>query len=63
MEIHHISPEHLSIERVHAILKNNMQLALSDEAVRRIKACREYLDNKMATQKEPIYGVTTGFGS
>lgn len=63
MGIHHISPEHLSIERVHAILKNNMQLALSDEAVRRIKACREYLDNKMATQKEPIYGVTTGFGS
>lgn len=63
METHHISPEHLSIERVHAILRNNMQLALSEESVRRIQACRDYLDKKMENQKEPIYGVTTGFGS
>ena len=38
-------------------------MKLSEESVRRIQACRDYLDNKMKTQKEPIYGVTTGFGS
>ena len=36
---------------------------LGDEARGRIVRCREYLDNRMKTQKEPIYGITTGFGS
>ncbi len=40
-----------------------MRLALSNDARQRITVCREYLDKKMATQKEPIYGITTGFGS
>ncbi len=61
--IHEISSAHLSIERVEEILKNNYRLALSEDAVNRIVRCREYLDNKMKSQKEPIYGVTTGFGS
>lgn len=61
--IHEISSAHLSIECVEAILKENKKLALSKDATERIVRCREYLDNKMKTQKEPIYGVTTGFGS
>ncbi len=61
--IHEISSAHLSIECVEAILKENKKLALSEDAVTRIVRCREYLDNKMKSQKEPIYGVTTGFGS
>ena len=39
------------------------KIALSPEARKRIQDCRDYLDRKMETQKEPIYGVTTGFGS
>lgn len=61
--IHEISAAHLSIECVEAILSENKKLALSADAVKRIVRCREYLDNKMKSQKEPIYGVTTGFGS
>ncbi len=61
--IHEISSAHLSIDCVEAILKENKKLALSEDATRRIVRCREYLDNKMKSQKEPIYGVTTGFGS
>ena len=63
MEVHHISPEWLTIERVKEIIGRGMKLELSDEAVRRITACREYLDRKMQDAKEPIYGITTGFGS
>ena len=63
MEIHHISSEWLSISRVEEILERGMRLALSNDARQRITVCREYLDKKMATQKEPIYGITTGFGS
>ncbi len=60
---HAISSEHLSIDRVEEILYGHYTLSLSDDARRRIVSCREYLDNKMKHQKEPIYGVTTGFGS
>ena len=63
MDVHHISPEWLSIDRVEEILAKRIPLALSDESRRRISACREYLDRKMESQKEPIYGITTGFGS
>ena len=62
--IHYINPdERLTISKVREIVDNHMELALSDEAKRRIQKCRDYLNKKMETQKEPIYGVTTGFGS
>lgn len=63
MTIHHISSEHLTVEHVREILENNIKIDLSEDAKKRIVRCREYLDHKMATQKEPIYGITTGFGS
>ncbi|MCQ2298468.1 MAG: histidine ammonia-lyase [Bacteroidales bacterium] len=61
--VHYISSERLTLERVNEIITNKMTIALSDDAIARIEKCRNYLDNKMETQKEPIYGVTTGFGS
>ena len=63
MAVHKISPELLTLGQVDKILKEGMTLELSQESRDRIVKCREYLDNKMKTQKEPIYGVTTGFGS
>ncbi len=63
MAVHKISPELLTLSQVDKILKEGMTLELSQESKERIVKCREYLDNKMKTQKEPIYGVTTGFGS
>jgi hypothetical protein len=53
----------MTLGQVDKILKEGMKLELSQESRERIVKCREYLDNKMKTQKEPIYGVTTGFGS
>lgn len=61
--IHYISPELLTIERIQEIIEKDYKLALSEEAITRIEACREYLDKKMETQSEPIYGISTGFGS
>lgn len=63
MNIHHISSQHLSIPKVREIIENNYKLELSDSAIALIQKCRDYLDKKMKTQKEPIYGITTGFGS
>lgn len=63
MNVHHISAERLTIDRVRHIIQSGMKLALSDDARRRIERCREYLDRKMENQERPIYGITTGFGS
>src|SRR5574344_124796 len=61
--IHYISSERLTLQHVSEIIEHKMTLALSEDAIARINKCRAYLDKKMETQKEPIYGVTTGFGS
>lgn len=63
MKVHHISPEWLTISRLNEIISEGYKLELSDRSKSLITACREYLDNKMATATEPIYGITTGFGS
>lgn len=63
MEIHYISSEHLSVEHLAYIVENNVRIGLSDDAKRRVTECREYLDRKIETSEEPIYGITTGFGS
>ncbi len=62
-EIHHISADLLTIERVGEIVNKHLQLQLSEDAIGRITRCRAYLDKKMETATEPIYGITTGFGS
>lgn len=41
----------------------NIQFALSDEAKARIIHCRQYLDERLSSQKKAIYGINTGFGS
>ena len=52
-----------SLSEVALLLSDDAQIILGDEAQERIVKCREYLDNRMRTQKDPIYGITTGFGS
>lgn len=61
--IHKISADHLTIERIGEIIYGGYKLELSDDAVKRIERCREYLDEKIRTSSQPVYGVTTGFGS
>lgn len=63
MEIHPISAERLTLGRVRAIIENRIPLALSEDARQRIIRCRSYLDEKMERNAQPIYGITTGFGS
>ena len=60
---HIINSDYLSIERLYAIIIENKQLILSDDAKNRILKCRTYLDKKSVPGGMPIYGVNTGFGS
>jgi len=60
---HYISNNTLGLEELNTIIEENHTLALSEEAIANINKCREYLDNKMQTETNPIYGINTGFGS
>ena len=63
MEQHYISAERLTVARLREILDRRMPIALSEDARQRITRCREYLDRKIESSEQPIYGITTGFGS
>ena len=60
---HYISNQLLSLETLAEIVSHHKLLALSDEAKINIQKCRDYLDKKMASHSDPIYGINTGFGS
>ncbi len=60
---HKISAGHLTQDKIEEIILNGYTLELSEETRERIIHCRQYLDEKVANSKQPIYGVTTGFGS
>lgn len=60
---HYISTDVLSLETLQQIVSHNSALALSEEAKVNIQKCREYLDRKMESHTDPIYGINTGFGS
>ena len=60
---HYISSEVLHLEQLQDIISQHKTLSLSEEAKINIQKCRAYLDKKILTSTEPIYGINTGFGS
>lgn len=61
--IHQISPAPLTFQLLENFLEGEVEIKLSDESRALIQKCRTYLNNKVKNQQEPIYGITTGFGS
>ena len=58
-----ISPKELELETIWNILEKDIKLSLSEESIKLITVCRNYLDRKLENNTSPIYGITTGFGS
>jgi histidine ammonia-lyase len=61
--IHYISNKELTLKDIGQILPGNVKIALSEESIKQISRCREYLDNKTSSSTAPVYGINTGFGS
>lgn len=61
--IHQINNEYLSIQDIQRIVFENYKLELSPESTQNIQKSREYLNQRMSSQQDPIYGINTGFGS
>ena len=60
---HEITSKVLELSSINEILVQNKKLKLSEEVIQKISNCRDYLDNRMKNQDEPIYGINTGFGA
>lgn len=58
-----ITTEGLSLETIENLLSEKTTVVLSDEAKSKIVQCRKYLDRSLKENKEPIYGINTGFGA
>ena len=61
--VYQIGSGELTFDIIEQIISENLKLELAPEARRRIQTCRDYLDAKIAASSEPLYGITTGFGS
>ncbi len=60
---HSISSQTLTLSDLQNIVAADIQIELSTEAKKKITDCRDYLDRKLATTTQPLYGINTGFGS
>jgi len=61
--MHHIQATHLSLETVGELLESKSPLALSPESSKKIRHCRDYLEQKISGNQQLFYGINTGFGS
>jgi histidine ammonia-lyase len=58
-----IQEDLLTIDQLHAFLKEGRKLELQASDLRRIQASRDFLQSYLESASEPVYGVNTGFGS
>ncbi|RPD93040.1 histidine ammonia-lyase [Aureibaculum marinum] len=63
VEMHSIDGSYLSLFTIDTIVNSHKNLFLSQTAINKINRCRAYLDQKLAKNKNPIYGINTGFGA
>jgi histidine ammonia-lyase len=61
--IYHITNEEIGFATIQKLLESNCEIRLSEGAKQRIVMCRNYLDEKIEREENPIYGITTGFGA
>lgn len=59
-----IGKEDLTLDGIERLIcAKKVKYSLAPEAIERIQACRDFLDQKVAKSDKPLYGITTGFGS
>lgn len=63
MSTYEINHQPITVEQVKDWLTNGTEITLGQNAREAIEKCRAYLDKKVASSNELIYGVNTGFGS
>jgi histidine ammonia-lyase len=57
-----LDSQHTSFQQLKDLLLSSQQIAVTEDAVKAIEACRKYLDNKIGDGEDLFYGINTGFG-
>lgn len=63
MEDFHLTLDWCSLDQLRKVVAEKHTLKLSPEAHEKVQQCRDYLDQKIAGDGDPIYGINTGFGA
>ena len=63
MSRYNITDSWIKLIELEEILSSDKELSLSPDNIKAINKCRAFLDEKVASATELIYGVNTGFGS
>ncbi len=58
-----ISPDYISLEQLFVFFDSTFGVELSAESSQAIQESRAYLEQRISTGQELIYGINTGFGS
>ena len=62
-ELYEIKPGHFELETLAEVVRRNLSVQLSEETIRQIRHCREFLERKISQDDQLHYGINTGFGS
>ena len=63
MNIYKIGSENIDLILIKKILDSNQKIELSKSQAKIVNGSRGFLEKKINSSNEPIYGVNTGFGS
>lgn len=63
MEVFHIDNSWLTLREIDELIEKQTKVELSENAIKLIIDCRNYLDEVMKDSSRIIYGINTGFGS
>lgn len=58
-QMYTISSQAFSLPILNSLINDELKIELSDEVRQSIIRCRNYLDKKIATTLDPIYGINT----
>ena len=62
-KVHLVSTEEIGWKKFEEISSGGTQIVLSDDVLKKIVVCRDYLDRRLENSDEILYGINTGFGS
>lgn len=58
-----INHQPVTLEDLQQVLQPDVKLQLSEACVAAIQRGRDYLDEKLSSHSDPVYGINTGFGA
>lgn len=63
MEIHYINNQNYTLEDLEELVSSGCEVSIGENAREAVTRCSSYLNDKLNSKDQVIYGINTGFGS